>query len=127
MKILVVEDNVDSRETFEAILILEGHEVRSVSNGMEVFNAIKEFQPTLAFIDIELPDISGYEVARRLRERSVECPTYLVALTGRGAAEDRHASHRAGFDEHLVKPVTLESLLQAVQIAKNKADRKAGW
>jgi PAS domain S-box-containing protein len=105
-RILVVDDNADAAASLAMLLELDGHVTRIAHSGGAALVAASEFEPQLVFLDIGLPDISGYEVARRLRELPGlrVCPR-LVALTGWGSEEDRRQAEAAGFAAHLVKPV----------------------
>ena len=102
-RVLVVEDSQDSREALQILLELEGHEVRLAASGEDAVRAVTESEPDWALIDIGLPDIDGYETARRIRagHRAVR----LIALTGHNRPEDRERALAEGFDAHLVKPV----------------------
>jgi two-component system CheB/CheR fusion protein len=118
MKILVVEDNNDSRRMLETMLKLDGHEVRVARDGEEGLEAFRQDPPSVALIDLGLPTLDGYELARAVRELPARQGAYLVALTGYGQPEDRKKVTEAGFDEHLVKPLRrgeLEKLLERVQ------------
>jgi signal transduction histidine kinase/CheY-like chemotaxis protein len=104
-RILVVDDNIDAAETLGALLELSGHAIRLAHTGHEALVAVAEQRPEIVLLDIGLPGLDGYEVARRIRaDQSAEQPL-LVALTGWGAAEDRRKARDSGFDEHFVKPV----------------------
>ena len=103
-RVLVIEDNDDSREMLKTWLALEGHDVLEASNGVEGLKILLGERPDVAFVDIGLPVMDGYEVARTVR-RQPDHATRLVALTGYGQAEDRQRSFAAGFDEFVVKPV----------------------
>jgi CheY-like chemotaxis protein/two-component sensor histidine kinase len=111
--VLIVEDNDDARQMLQAALALGGHKVRTARNGESALALAAEASPDVALIDLGLPDISGYEVARRLRA-SCGRRTALIALTGYGQAADRQRAFEAGFDAHLTKPVTAERLQQAI-------------
>jgi two-component system CheB/CheR fusion protein len=116
-KILVVEDNDDSRRMLETLLKLDGHEVHVARDGEEGLEAIRRYRPVVAFVDIGLPTLDGYELARRVRDLGASANIYLVALTGYGRQEDRQKVLEAGFDEHLVKPLKrgdLEQILDRV-------------
>jgi two-component system CheB/CheR fusion protein len=114
-RILVVDDNDDQVESLAMLLSLMGHQVLRASNGSEAIERAVEFKPDLMLVDIGMPGMQGYEVARRIREeKSLEHVT-LVAQTGWGGEEDRRRSAEAGFDRHLVKPVTLETLDEVVR------------
>jgi two-component system CheB/CheR fusion protein len=118
MKILVVEDNDDSRRMLETMLKLDGHEVRVARDGEEGLEAIRRERPAVAIVDLGLPTLDGYELARRVRRLDDGNAIYLVALTGYGQMDDRKKVFDAGFDEHLVKPLKrgeLEQVLDRVQ------------
>jgi signal transduction histidine kinase/ActR/RegA family two-component response regulator len=108
--VLLVEDNAGGREALEELLELWGCEVMAVATGKEAVERGLANPPALALIDIGLPDIDGYEVARRLREGLGEKCGRLVALTGFGQPDDRRRALEAGFDEHLIKPVDPRNL-----------------
>jgi PAS domain S-box-containing protein len=110
LRILVVDDNADSAESLAVWLRLMGHETRTAHNGPEALDAAPAYRPDVIFLDIGMPGMSGYEVARRLRERPETSETSIVAMTGWGQEEDRRRSKEAGFDHHLVKPLEPESL-----------------
>jgi CheY-like chemotaxis protein/anti-sigma regulatory factor (Ser/Thr protein kinase) len=118
-RILVVDDNVDGAESLATLLKLLGHEVHVAHDGPAALRATADVRPEVVFLDIGLPGMDGYEVARRLR-RPGRTEALLVALTGYGQEEDRRRSREAGFDHHLVKPVdpaVLEELLAAAAAA----------
>ena len=102
---LIVEDNADSREMLAQLLRMDGCNVTVAVDGNQGLEAIRREKFDLALVDIGLPGIDGYEVARQVRGSSGGDGIYLVALTGYGRPEDRLAVLEAGFDEHLVKPV----------------------
>src|SRR5262245_29338378 len=103
-KILVVDDNADAAQSLAMLLRLRGHEVQVALGGTEALEMADANMPELLFLDIGMPDIDGYEVARRLRSRFNSAMT-LVALTGWGTEQDRRRSRDAGFNHHLTKPV----------------------
>jgi len=105
LRVLVVDDNVDGAEMLSVFLDLSGHVTRLAHSGREALALVEEFEPHVVFLDIGLPDMSGYDVARALRARSSTLQPRLVAVTGWGAEEDRRRAQDAGFDDHLVKPV----------------------
>jgi CheY-like chemotaxis protein len=109
-RVLVVEDNDDARQALVQLLRDGGHEVREVGDGLQALDAAAAFEPEIALIDVGLPGLDGYEVARRLRARAGPRRALLVAVTGYGLPEDRDRAQAAGFDVHLVKPVTPEAL-----------------
>jgi CheY-like chemotaxis protein len=104
-RVMVVDDNVDGADTLARLLAAHGHDVRVFHEPVAALAAVPDFLPDLAVLDIGLPVLDGYEVARRLRELLDGHPCRLVALTGYGLPADREHSARAGFDTHLVKPV----------------------
>jgi PAS domain S-box-containing protein len=104
-RVLVVDDNLDSAESLALLLGIHGHQVSLAYNGPEALEVARSFRPEVVVLDIGLPGMDGYEVARHLRgERQTE-NVMLIALTGYGQSEDRQRSKQAGFDHHLVKPV----------------------
>ncbi len=112
-RILVVDDNVDSAESLALLLRLAGHRARTAHNGPGALAAARDFRPEVVLLDIGLPGMDGYEVARRLREWADGERVLLVAQTGYGQEDDRCRSRQAGFDAHLIKPVD-PSVLQAL-------------
>ncbi len=114
-RVLVVDDNVDAAESLAVLLRLGGHEVRVAHDGPGGLRLAQSDRPEVVFLDIGMPGMDGYEVARRLRQQAGRERMLVVALTGWGAQEDRRLSAEAGFDRHLVKPVephTLEEMLR---------------
>ena len=114
LNVLVVEDSADARESLRAVLELAGHQVRAVGDGPSGVAAALARRPDIALIDIGLPGMDGYDVARQLRETNVGRSLPLVALTGYGQPADRARSEAVGFDAHLVKPIDGEQLLAAL-------------
>jgi PAS domain S-box-containing protein len=113
-RILVVDDNVDSANSLAMLLGEIGNEIRTANDGLAALEAAGEFRPDVMLLDIGMPKLNGYEVARRVRAEPWGGKVFLVALTGWGQDDDRCKSAEAGFDHHLVKPVrlaTLEELL----------------
>jgi len=104
-RVVLVEDNEDVRAMMRTLLELEGHEVYEAGDGPSGVKTAVEVRPDVAFIDIGLPGIDGYQVAHQVREMSDQPPPVLVAVTGYGRSEDRHRMEEAGFDAHLIKPV----------------------
>jgi len=102
--ILIVEDNADAREAMRMLLELDGHVVMAAAEGVEALELARAKDPDIALVDIGLPGIDGYEVARRIRAAGDKRPL-LIALTGYGQPEDRRRATEAGFDSLLVKPV----------------------
>jgi PAS domain S-box-containing protein len=111
-RILLVEDNPDIGETLRDLLELLGHDVVLAADGLHGVERALSLKPEVALVDIGLPGIDGYEVARRLRESFANGEMLLVALTGYGRPEDRDRAREAGFDAHLVKPVDPDELVR---------------
>jgi len=114
-RVLVVEDSIDVRETLAEFLRSLGHEVELAATGPEGAEKLVAVQPDVALVDIGLPGMDGYEVARTVRERPEGRSLFLVALTGYGGAEVEATALRAGFDVHLVKPVETARLLALIE------------
>jgi two-component system CheB/CheR fusion protein len=118
LRILVVDDNVDAARSLAMLLGLWGHEVQVAHDGPAALAAVQQVAPAVVLLDIGLPGMDGYQVARRLRESLGRHGTKLVAVTGYGQDEDRTRALEAGFDLHMVKPVdpaALQRLLAEVQ------------
>jgi len=116
-RVFIVDDNVDAADTLAMLLELEGHAVRAVHSAGDAIEEIENFAPDVALLDIGLPDIDGYELVQRLRKHPGMSRVKFVAVTGYGQMEDRRRVRDAGFDEHLVKPVTMQALELALVIA----------
>jgi PAS domain S-box-containing protein len=114
MRVLVVDDNLDAAEMLAEWLSAIGHSVRVAADGPTALEIAAEFRPDVALLDIGLPVMDGYEVARRLRDLPGCTKTRLIALTGYGQESDHDRSRRAGFEDHLVKPVDLDAITHAV-------------
>jgi two-component system CheB/CheR fusion protein len=110
LRILVVDDNLHSAESLAVLVKLWGHEARVAHDGPEAIEVALEFRPHVMLLDIGLPRLDGYKVARRLRQEPGLDDLLLIAMTGYGQDEDRRRSREAGFDHHLVKPVDLTRL-----------------
>jgi two-component system, sensor histidine kinase len=116
--ILIVEDNADAREALRVLLELEGHTVEAAAEGRKAIEIARAKDLDIALVDIGLPGLDGYEVARQLRTPEGRRPV-LIALTGYGQPEDRQRATDAGFDDVLVKPVdptALTTLLATLEI-----------
>jgi len=114
-RILVVEDNADARDMLLALLTLERHDVCTAVDGPAGVDAALQLRPDVALIDIGLPGLNGYEVARRIRATEAGRTMKLIALTGYGRSEDMRMAREAGFDLHLVKPVEPRRLDEALR------------
>jgi len=119
LRILIVDDNRDSAESLGMLLKLAGHFVRIAFDGPAAIESARAFQPRIMLLDIEMPDMSGYEVARRIRELPSTKNVSLVAMTGYASDADRRRCRDAGFDHHLVKPVDLEALQRLLASLKS--------
>lgn len=115
LRILVVEDNRDAARSLAQLLELSGHEVVVAPDGRSALGAVEAAPPDVALIDIGLPDVDGYQVARILLARPAEKRPLLVAVTGHGEEEDFKRSLEAGIDLHLVKPADPEQLQQLLR------------
>ncbi len=123
LKILVVEDEIDIREMMSLVLEMDGHQVIAVDNGLSALTTIEVEKPDLAFIDIGLPELDGYEVMKRLRETGRDQHTLCVALTGFGQQKDVQRSESAGFHRHITKPVGNEDLRTSIADAIKLSER----
>ena len=110
-----MDDNQDAAETLAAMMSLEGHTVATAFDGPTALAEAERFQPQLVLLDIGMPGMNGYEVARELRAREATKSTVIVALTGYGQPEDRARAAEAGFTDHLTKPIIAEKLLALVK------------
>lgn len=120
LRVLVVDDNADAANSLSMVLALEGHEVQVAVTGEETLKRLPSFRPDVVLLDIGLPGIDGYEVARRIRNAAATAGTRLIALTGYGQPDDRQRAVAAGFDEHLVKPVNFTQLRAALARVANR-------
>jgi signal transduction histidine kinase/ActR/RegA family two-component response regulator len=114
-KLVYVEDNADARTTMAELLRMSGYEVIEVADGASTLPAVLAAQPDVVIMDIGLPDINGYEVARRLRADPLTRSIALIALTGYGQFRDKQAAELAGFNAHLVKPAALYEIIQSIE------------
>lgn len=110
LRILVVDDNPDAAESLRVLLELGGHDVRVAGDGLRALDIVEGFAPDLAFVDVGLPGIDGYELATRLRAHAQARSSVLVALTGYGRDEDKLRAMEAGFDHHLTKPADFDAI-----------------
>jgi CheY-like chemotaxis protein len=113
---LVVDDNVDAAESLGAMLQCSGHDVRVVHGGRAALDAAREFVPEVMILDLGMPDMDGYSVAKAVRSDPTLTGTRLIALSGYGQPEDRRRTQEVGFDQHLVKPVENDVLAAAIEI-----------
>jgi len=117
MKILIVDDNVDSAETTGMLLELMGHETMCANDGAQALEVAMRWLPQMVLLDINLPVLSGYEVAQKLRAAQAMCDSYIVALSGYSSDEDRQKSLAAGCDQHIGKPFDPAALTGLLETA----------
>lgn len=118
LRVLVVDDNVDTVTTLAMLVRESGHEVRTAFDGSAVLETALDFRPQVVLLDIGLPGLNGFEVARRIRQQKVLTDVVLVAMTGYGQSGDRARSKEAGFDHHLVKPGDFAKVLEILATVK---------
>lgn len=109
-RVLIVDDNEDAASSLGALLELKGHQVALSHDGLEALEVAARFQPHVALVDIDLPGIDGYELAKRLRAQDGTRLALLVALSGYGSSNFRSTSRGSGFDEHIMKPASIDKL-----------------
>jgi PAS domain S-box-containing protein len=124
-RVLVVEDSADARQSLRLLLELAGHQVETSEDGPAGLAKVDAFRPEVALIDLGLPGMDGYEVARELRSRPETKAIRLVAVTGYGQADDRRRSLEAGFDAHLTKPVSPDHLAEILTTLASHRQRSA--
>jgi CheY-like chemotaxis protein len=129
-RILLADDNRDALDSLATLLQCDGHEVHTAADGAEALAVAAEYRPNVVLLDIGMPKLDGYEVARRIRAEPWGKATVLIALTGWGQDEDRRRSREVGFNSHLVKPLDPDALskllsrlpsLQAVEALPQQA------
>jgi DNA-binding response OmpR family regulator len=113
--ILIVDDNVDAAWSLASVLKLAGHEVETAHDGFAALEMVATRRPRLAFIDIGMPRMSGYELAYRLRALPEGHRIYIAALTGHGSEKDLVRAQSAGIDQHFTKPAQISELLECVK------------
>lgn len=109
-RILVVDDNIDAAESLSLLLQLNSHEIRTATNGRDALALAEAFVPDVAFLDIGMPGMTGFELATRLRATPALARMTIVAVTGWGSEEDQARSREAGFDQHFTKPIAAETV-----------------
>jgi two-component system CheB/CheR fusion protein len=119
--IVIVEDNLDSRELLYELLVGAGFQCQTATNGTAALKLIDEVRPAIAILDVGLPEMDGFEVARRIRSNPAHDTTCLIAMTGYGRASDRATAKSVGFDQHLVKPVDADELLSLLARLQSNA------
>jgi two-component system CheB/CheR fusion protein len=121
-RVLIVDDYPDSAETTSALLTMLGHECRFAISGQRALIEAAQFEPDIAILDLGLPDLNGFELARQLRQQFAGRSLFLAALTGWGQPADRARSFAAGFDHHLLKPASRDKLAMIIELAERKDD-----
>ena len=121
LRVLVVDDNVDTAQTLAMLLEMSGHDLRTAYTGPNALKAALDYRPNVVLLDIGLPGLNGYEVAKRIRQQPVLHNILLVAMTGYGQETDRQLSRESGFDHHLVKPVDFDKLKEILATISEKA------
>ena len=112
-RVLVVDDNQDAADSLATLLDVMGYQVRTAYDGPEGIDAADEFEPAVALLDIGLPKLSGYDIARHIRARRGD-RVLLVAITGWGQEEDQRRAREAGFDHHFTKPADFDRLIALI-------------
>ena len=125
LRILVADDERDQVATLALLLIDEGHEVREVYRGSEVLRMVRDFDPDVALIDIGMPGMTGYDVAREIRQLFGDGRPLLIAITGWKQSSDRILAKLAGFDHHLAKPFDPNGLLALIEPLAQKGGAAA--
>jgi CheY-like chemotaxis protein len=115
--VLIADDNWDAAESLAILLRMEGHDVTVVHDGLEAVKAFDALLPEVALLDIGMPDLNGYEVARQVRQRSLGRAVTLIAVTGWGQQSDKARALAAGFNHHFTKPIEPERVLELLQAA----------
>jgi CheY-like chemotaxis protein len=116
-RVLIVDDNIDGAESMAIRLRLTEHEVRIVNDGPSAIEAATAFKPEVVVLDIGLPGMDGYEVARQLRRDPMLSRSLFIALTGYGQEQDRDRAREAGFDIHFTKPIDFDTFVDALKIS----------
>jgi CheY-like chemotaxis protein len=120
-RILVLDDNTDAADSLARLLALRQHDVRVAHNGRDALQIGSEFQPEIAILDLGMPGIDGFAVAKELRASANGSSIKLVALTGWGGPDDRQRTQATGFDHHFVKPITIEALESITAVGDGRA------
>jgi CheY-like chemotaxis protein len=119
VRIMIVDDNRDSADSLASLLQLDGHETQVAYSGPGALERASQFRPALVLLDIGLPGMDGYEVARMLRAAPATAQVGLVAVTGYSRSEDERRARDAGFNAHLVKPIDLNCLERIISQLPN--------
>jgi CheY-like chemotaxis protein len=121
LRVLVVDDNVDAAQSLGLLLEESGHDVQTAYDGPSALEVALDYRPNVMLLDIGLPGIDGFEVAKRLRQQPDLRCVVLVAMTGYGQVTDKQRSQEAGFNHHLVKPADFGKVLQILATVRQKA------
>jgi CheY-like chemotaxis protein len=124
LRVLVVDDHPGTTEALSLLLRLLGHEAHAVHSGADALTAARTIDPHLVMLDISLPDITGYEVARALREER-GTRSYLAAATGWGRPGDRERAVAAGFDNHVTKPYDIHAIRELLRLSADAAIQRS--
>lgn len=126
LRILIVDDNADSADSLASLLELDGHVATPVYSAQDALDKVASTDVDAVVLDIGLPQMDGYEVARRIRQLDRGAGIRLIALSGYGQKEDREKSEAAGFDDHLVKPADFAMLAAALDACRRQTVAAAG-
>lgn len=116
LRVLVVEDNTDTAMALMTLLVMKGYMVHNAYTGLSAVEVAAAFEPDVVLLDIGLPDINGHEVARRIRASKGDRDVRMIALTAWGDEENRQRSAAVGCEQHLVKPVSMQDLMQVLAV-----------
>ena len=114
-RVLIADDNVVATESLQLLLQFAGHDVRAATSGTRALEVAATFLPDVALLDLDMPDLNGFDLARRIREAPWGKKIVLVALTGWGHEEDRRRTAEAGFDHHLTKPISPDAIDELIR------------
>jgi CheY-like chemotaxis protein len=120
LRVLVVDDDPDGAELLSLLLEQLGHESRRATSGREALHLATTYEPDVVFLDIGLPDMTGYAVALAMRERPRGTEIYIAALTGWGRADDIRQAHASGIDRHITKPADRATLADTIAAARSR-------
>src|SRR4051812_22766186 len=109
-RILIVDDNREAADAMAKLISLCGYETKTAYDGHEAIEAAAQFDPDMALLDIGMPGLDGYEVAKRIRQRRTNVHVIVVAVTGHAQAEDKRLAYESGFDLHVEKPMGMDKL-----------------
>jgi CheY-like chemotaxis protein/two-component sensor histidine kinase len=117
-RVLIADDNKDAADSLAMLLRMDGHDITVVHDGRQAMATIESFRPEIALLDIGMPGLNGYEVARHVRQGSLGTTITLIAVTGWGQASDKARALAAGFNHHLTKPVEPDALVRMLRAVK---------